>query len=390
MRGPVFVGRVAAVAAAVALTGAAAAAQVVNPSDLRREAEALLGGALEMVSGRASAADTAWIPPPVDGALSRAVFSVPVGGGAVSRPVYAEVRNDLVVVLAPQWRIVQALVGDPSRWQVTNNEYVLVVKPLERGAQTNLSLVLASGEVVQLDVMEVTPYDALERVGRVYLGPEPWLLDRVFALLPPGLGSAILAAGVSVPDLLADPARVVYSFLYGRPGGLSGAVRAAPVRRAPPPAAPPVAAPAREPEPVRVVPEVSEALDAGPPLPPGFASGPAADRPSGGAVLPLVPGPPVLPLPSPSGASEPVAPVAEAGSGPPDQGSVDDSFVPGGAGFGPRLCARRVLRLSIRRRGCFRHHRCPVLWTGLPCQAMMRSCGWEGRPRVSMRRCPRR
>ena len=307
MRGPVSVGRAAVAAAAIAVTGVAAAAQV-NPGDLRREAEALLGSALETVTGRESVDAPAWLPPEIGGALSSAVFSVPVGGGAVSRPVYAEVRNDLVIVLAPQWRIVQALVGDASRWQVTNNEFVLVVKPLERGAQTNLSLVLASGEVLQLDLVEVTPYGDLERVGRVYLGPEPWLLDRVFALLPPGLGPAVLDADVSVPDLLADPARVVYSFLYGRPGGLSGSASRAPARAAPRPAPPLAAAPRPAPFAPPVA-EPTEALDAGPPLPPGFSPGVGTGPPSGGGPLPPVPGLPGLPVPVPP--VEPVRPVED-------------------------------------------------------------------------------
>ena len=341
----------AAALLAAALPGvfpsAASAQPLVDAAAMRSEAEQLLGARLESLAPGGEA------PPPGPlfpgrAALGATVFALPVGGGAAARPIHAAVRHNVLIQLAPGWDVIQTLVGDTSRWQVTATDSLIIVQPGVRGAETNLSVVLSSGELLQFDLIEVTPYSGIERTGRVYVGPEEWLLDRVFAFLPEGLGEEVLDSGVSIPDLLEDPAGRVYSFLYGRPGGLGSP--AAPVRRAAPPPrpAPRPARPAppprveREPEP-EPVPEpapapdpepVGESPDAGPAVPPDFVPGAASppvppnppgaaglpappmdevvgfpDAPDVGVDLPDSPGSPGPPVPTPSVPAAPDAPV---------------------------------------------------------------------------------
>ena len=99
---------------------------------------------------------------------------------------------------AGDWGIVQVFVGDPSRWQrVVQNSSLVVVQPGEPGARTNLNILFSSGELVQIDLEEHTGAYGLFRTGRAYVGPEPWLLDRIFALMP-------LSVRDRVIDLLAS------------------------------------------------------------------------------------------------------------------------------------------------------------------------------------------
>ena len=307
-------------AALLALSASAAGAQQLpDPAVLRAEAEAALGGTLEDVAGPARPAPV-YSGPMFPGAdvLGRTVFSVPVGGAAMSRAVHAEVRNDVLIILPPQWRVVQAFVGDTGRWRVTTSDSFLIIQPGERGAQTNLTLVLTTGDILQFDLIEVSPYTRIARTGRVYVGPEDWLLDRVFSLLPAGLGRAVLDSGVSVPDLLEDPARVVYSYLYDRPGGLGSPGSGpsfSPIYDPPPvsvplPAPTPVQDSEPEPEP-EPDPAPVETLDAGPPVPADLgASEPVEDpdpSPGPGAAAPESPLPDEPPVPDPGADMPPQA-----------------------------------------------------------------------------------
>ena len=314
--------------------------------ELRAEAERRLGATLESVAGGVPLATGPSFPGA--GVLGGSIFSIPVGGGAVPRPIHAEVLHDVIIVLLPEWNVMQTFVGDPERWRVTHSESLVIVQPGERGAQTNLSVVLSTGDVLQFDLIEVTPYAGVLRTGRVYVGSEPWLLDRVFSLLPGGVGPAILDSGVSVPDLLADPASVVYTFMYGRPGGL-GSPRLATVRGpAPRPAravspSRPVApvAPAPDPEPMDPEPvspsgdpSGAESIDAGPPVPVDIVRG------AGGPPVPSsaarsgsdggVDGPAGLRSPGPANAMPPLSSAPMSGQGP---------VPPPGAG--PALAPRR-------------------------------------------------
>ena len=323
-----------------------------NAFELRAEAERRLGATLESVAGGVPLVTGPSFP----GAsvLGGSIFSIPVGGAAVPRAIHAEVLHDVIIVLLPEWNVMQTFVGDPERWRVTHSQSIVIVQPGERGAQTNLSVVLSTGDVLQFDLIEVTPYAGVLRTGRVYVGSEPWLLDRVFSLLPGGVGPAILDSGVSVPDLLADPASVVYTFMYGRPGGL-GSPRPATVRRPAPrparlvspsrPAAP--VAPAPDPEPMDPDsalspagdPSGAESIDAGPPVPVDIvrgAGGPpvppsaVSERSAGGAE-----GPAALRSSAPVNAMPPLSPVRTSGQGPaPPPGAGPAPPPLGGSGSG--------------------------------------------------------
>ena len=318
---------------------------------LRAEAERLLGSDLEDVAELGAGSSGPLFPGM--SVLGDSIFSVPVAGGAIPRPVHTEIRHDVVITLAPGWEIAETLVGDPTRWRVTTYRSLIIVQPGERGAQTNLTVILMSGDVFQIDLLEVTPYVGVARTGRVYIGPEPWLVDQVFAFLPAEAREVILGTGVSIPRLLEDPLSVVYTLLYGRPSGLGrplGARRSVevaessvPVER---PAAPrSVARPAVEPvprtptdpreEPVGERPD--EDPEAGPPVPEDLILGvPRQPPPDAGPVPPVVLGPavpaadvpatrvPSVESPSPPSPVSPDVPAGRSGAPASPPSSVPD------------------------------------------------------------------
>ena len=248
---------------------------------LAERAAALLGGTLDpgmeaprvVVGG--GAAD-------LSQSLARALFAAPVAG-SIPYVVQAQVRHDVMLVLPPQWSVVQAFVGDPTRWAVTRAGPLVVLKPGEAGARTNLTVVLAGGEVLQVDLEEITGLSGVRRVGRVYLGPERWLVDRIFSMLPVDVRERVAASPATVAQLLADPVAVVG--LYGGTGAVPNPLGAiAPVAvRAPTPSGPI----------------------------PGPAAGPVTPRPGWSAVPP-----PVFP-----GGPRPAGPDPRAGGPPPAFGT---------------------------------------------------------------------
>jgi len=214
---------------------------------LAAQAAVLLGGTLDPAAGPGARVALAGGAADLAQSLARAVFAAPVAG-SIPYVVRAQVYHDVTLVFPADWTLVQVFVGDPRRWAVTHSGPLVVLKPGEAGARTNLTAVLASGEVLQMDLEEVTGLAGARRTGRVYVGPESWLVDRIFSLLPPDVRRRVAEAPVSVAQLLADPVAVVG--LYGgtgavpSPGGVVPLAAAAP---APPPAAvsrPPAASPA--------------------------------------------------------------------------------------------------------------------------------------------------
>lgn len=186
---------------------------------LAARAAALLGGDLDPAAERTrvpvgAAADPAQ-------SLSRAVFAAPVAG-SIPYVVQAQIHHDVTLIFPREWSLVQVFVGDPRRWAVTHAGSVVVLKPGEAGARTNLTAVLASGEVLQMDLEEVTGLAGARRTGRVYVGPEPWLVDRIFSMLPEQVRARVADSPATVAQLLADPVGVV-----GRYGG-TGAVPSPP------------------------------------------------------------------------------------------------------------------------------------------------------------------
>jgi hypothetical protein len=183
---------------------------------LAARAAALLGGVLDPAAGRTRVPIGAGAADPAQ-SLSRAVFAAPVAG-SIPYVVQAQIHHDVTLIFPREWSLVQVFVGDSRRWAVTHAGSVVVLKPGEAGARTNLTAVLASGEVLQMDLEEVTGLTGARRTGRVYVGPEPWLVDRIFSMLPEEVRARVADSPATVAQLLADPVGVV-----GRYGG-TGAV----------------------------------------------------------------------------------------------------------------------------------------------------------------------
>ncbi len=155
--------------------------------------------------------------PSIAQTLARALFAAPVAG-SIPYMLHAEVYHDLTVVMPPEWDPVSVFVGDPARWALTRAQHLVILKPGEPGIRTNLTVVLANGDILQMDLQEVTGLNGVSRTGRVYVGPEPWLVDRIFGLLPVSVRHRVARSPATVAELLADPLTVIG--LYGGTGAV--------------------------------------------------------------------------------------------------------------------------------------------------------------------------
>lgn len=330
-----------------------------NRADRLRQAAAdFIGAAFTGVSELGSPDLSEAVLEPIGGgaedlqqSLGDAVFAVPVAGN-IGYVLRAQVYHDLPIVFPVEWSIVQVFVGDPSRWRVVQNGPLVVVQPGEPGARTNLTVLFASGELVQIDLEELTGAYGLFRTGRAYVGPESWLVDRIFALMPLSVRDSVIdlvvGGQLTVGSLLADPVESirpfdVFSALPPRAVGrslppalvraLALADTAAPVPDPEPaepplvtdplPSVPPVdeagatADPPAAPEPSVPTPEPAEPAEPAELRPPGFVGPPL--RPLDSVPPPaappvdqapaLVPAPaPPRPAPAPSAPAPPVVP----------------------------------------------------------------------------------
>ena len=77
-----------------------------------------------------------------------------VRAGVAQAEVVTRVGFETTVVLPPHWNVVERRLGDPDRWVVTGGGHLTMVRPLARGAATNLALVLADGSVVSVGLRE--------------------------------------------------------------------------------------------------------------------------------------------------------------------------------------------------------------------------------------------
>ena len=144
--------------------------------------------------------------------LGEAVFAVPVAGN-IGYVLRAQVYHDLPIIFPSNWQIVSVLLGDETRWRMAQHTNFVVVQPGESEARTNMTVILSSGELLQIDLEEVTGSLGRNRTGRAYIGPEPWLLERIFALMPRdvrnGMVSSIRDGEVPISQLLADPVATI-------------------------------------------------------------------------------------------------------------------------------------------------------------------------------------
>ena len=77
-----------------------------------------------------------------------------VRGGVALAEVVTRVGFETTVVLPREWNVVERRLGDPGRWAVTGGGHLTMVRPLVRGAATNLALVLSDGSVVSVGLRE--------------------------------------------------------------------------------------------------------------------------------------------------------------------------------------------------------------------------------------------
>ncbi len=242
---------------------------------LAAQAAALLGGTLDPAATAGPRVALAGGAADLAQSLARAVFAAPVAG-SIPYVVQAQVHHDVTLIFPVDWSLVQVFVGDPRRWAVTHAGPLVVLKPGEAGARTNLTAVLASGEVLQMDLEEVTGLAGARRIGRVYVGPEAWLVDRIFSMLPQDVRRRVAEAPVSVAQLLADPVAVVG--LYGGTGAVPSPAGLRPLPVAAPAASEPVSeavsGPAGGAGPVAGTARSGRAPRAEPPEPVEYVSGP--------------------------------------------------------------------------------------------------------------------
>ena len=91
-----------------------------------------------------------------------------VRDGVAMVEVVARVGFETTVVLPDDWIVVERRLGDPARWVVTGAGHLTMVRPLARGATTNLGLVLGDGRVVSVGLRES---EVLPVYTVVYLAP---------------------------------------------------------------------------------------------------------------------------------------------------------------------------------------------------------------------------
>ena len=94
------------------------------------------------------------ISSPGAGQVPQGSLRAGVRAGVAQAEVVTRVGFETTVVLPPDWNVVERRLGDPDRWVVTGGGHLTMVRPLARGAATNLALVLADGSVVSVGLRE--------------------------------------------------------------------------------------------------------------------------------------------------------------------------------------------------------------------------------------------
>ena len=95
----------------------------------------------------------AW-PSAGEGQVAQGSLRAGVRGGVALAEVVTRVGFETTVVLPYAWNVVERRLGDPGRWVVTGGGHLTMVRPLARGAATNLALVLSDGSVVSIGLRE--------------------------------------------------------------------------------------------------------------------------------------------------------------------------------------------------------------------------------------------
>ena len=108
--------------------------------------------------------------------------------------VTAQVRHVTAIVLPESVEIVEVVVGDAERWDVSASAHLAFVRPLAKGARSNAVLLTAGGRIVPLALVETAEAaaDAVVRIGAAAAGA----VD----------GGPVLAAGGAVEEAAARAA----------------------------------------------------------------------------------------------------------------------------------------------------------------------------------------
>ncbi|MYN67556.1 MAG: hypothetical protein F4X11_21435 [Acidobacteria bacterium] len=87
--------------------------------------------------------------------------------------VTTRVRHVTTVALPETAEIVEAVVGDAERWDVSAAAHLAFIRPLVPAARSNLVLLTAAGDIVPLTLVESAdaPVDTVIRVGHGSAGP---------------------------------------------------------------------------------------------------------------------------------------------------------------------------------------------------------------------------
>ena len=88
------------------------------------------------------------------GQVAQGSLRAGVRGGVALAEVVTRVGFETTVILPRAWNVVERRLGDPARWVVTGGGHLTMVRPLVRGAATNLALVLSDGSGVSVGLRE--------------------------------------------------------------------------------------------------------------------------------------------------------------------------------------------------------------------------------------------
>ena len=101
------------------------------------------------------------------GGIEGQVGTAPDSATAPPRTVTARVRHVTVVVLPTTTTIVDVVAGDSEYWDVTYGAHMAFLRPLMEGAESNVVILTAGGEVIPLLVVERgdRPVEGVVRIG---------------------------------------------------------------------------------------------------------------------------------------------------------------------------------------------------------------------------------
>ena len=160
---------------------------------------------------------------PVAGQVPQGSLRVGVRAGVAQAEVVTRVGFETTVVLPPEWNVVERRLGDPDRWVVTGGGHLTMVRPLARGAATNLALVLADGSVVSVGLREsdlLPVHTVVHLAGAGPAGPSGDAAAGGAEDVVAGIGaeSAVFLSAVDVEAIREEERRALEALRVARDG----------------------------------------------------------------------------------------------------------------------------------------------------------------------------